>query len=93
MKPYKANGTSCLWPCAKKHGKLVEQSEALRNIERTNSILDCQATIADTSNDIHVLTSSPCQNSGNCTVNNNSCHRVITALRKVPWPVTLSYNS
>ena len=90
MKPYKANGTSCLWPCAKKHGKLVEQSKALRNIETT--LLDCKATIPDTSNDIHVLTSSPCQNSGNFTVNNTSCHRVITALQSAPWPVTLSYN-
>ena len=49
------------------------------------TLLDCQATIADTSNDIHVLTSSPCQNSGNFTVNNTSCHRVITALRSTPW--------
>ena len=44
------------------------------------ALSDCQATIANTSNDIHVLTSSPCQNSGNFTANNTSYHRVINLL-------------
>ena len=59
----------------KKHGKLVECFEILKE----PALSDCQATIADTSNDIHVLISSPCQNSGNFMVN-TSCHYVITAL-------------